>query len=139
MGHLPRNISTMCSIFIRRGGIIYYTVSERWQYSRDLSQGGMEIPCTLHFAGNKRELKKVEQFFSSIPSIFATSTLLQPTVSGTQPAVSDTQPAVSGTQPAVSDTQPAVSGTQPTVSDTRPAVSNTQPAVSITQPAVSGT
>ena len=73
MGHLPRNISTMCSIFIRHGGIIYSTVSGRRQYSRDLPQGGMEIPCTLHFAGNERELKKVEQFFSSIPSILAIS------------------------------------------------------------------
>ena len=73
VGHLPRNISTMCSIFIRRGGIIYCTVSGRRQYPRDLPQGGMEIPCTLHFAGNERELKKVEQFFSSIPSILATT------------------------------------------------------------------
>ena len=29
VGHLPRNISTMCSIFIRRGGIIYCTVLGR--------------------------------------------------------------------------------------------------------------
>ena len=42
VGHLPRNISTMCWIFIRCGGIIYCTVSGRWQYSRDLPQGGME-------------------------------------------------------------------------------------------------
>ena len=41
--HLPRNISTMCSIFIRRGEIIYCTVSGRRQYSRDLLQCGMEI------------------------------------------------------------------------------------------------
>ena len=26
VGHLPKNISTMCSIFIRRSGIIYCTV-----------------------------------------------------------------------------------------------------------------
>ena len=43
MGHLPRNISTMCSIFIRRGGIIYCTISEKQQYSRDLPQGGMKL------------------------------------------------------------------------------------------------
>ena len=43
VGHLPRNISTMCSIFIRRGRIIYRTDSGRRQCSRDLSQGGMEI------------------------------------------------------------------------------------------------
>ena len=131
VGHLPRNISTMCSIFIRRGGIINCTVSGRRQYSRDLPQGGMEIPCTLHFAGNERELKKVEQFFSSIPSILATT---QP-----QPSVSGTQPAVSGTQAAVSDTQPSLSGTQPAVSGTQAAVNITQPSVNITQPAVSNT
>ena len=43
VGHLPRSISTMCSIFIRSGGIIYCTVLGRWQYSRYLPQGGMEI------------------------------------------------------------------------------------------------
>ena len=43
VGHLPRNISIMCLIFIRRSGIIYCTVLGRRQYSRDLPQGGMEI------------------------------------------------------------------------------------------------
>ena len=78
----------------------------------------MEIPCIVHFAGNERELKKVEQFFSSIPSIL-TTTQPQSSVSGTQPAMSGTQPAVTSTQPAVSGTQPAVSGAQPAVSSTR--------------------
>ena len=152
MGHLPRNISTMCSIFIRHGGIIYYTVLGRWQYSRYLPQGGMEIPCILHFVGIERELKKVKQFFSSIPSILATTQPqssvrgtqpavrgTQPAVRGTQPAVRGTQPAVRGTQPAVSGTQSAVSGIQPAVNDTQPGVSGSQPAVSDTQPAVSST
>ena len=43
VGHLPKNILTMCSIFIQRGGIIYCTVLGVRQYSRDLPQGGMEI------------------------------------------------------------------------------------------------
>ena len=47
VGHLPRNISTMYSIFIWRGGIIYCTVSRRRQYSRDLTQGGIEIQKKL--------------------------------------------------------------------------------------------
>ena len=34
VGHLPRNITTMCSIFIQHNGIIYCTVSGRQQYSR---------------------------------------------------------------------------------------------------------
>ena len=46
VGHLPRNISTMCSIFIQRGGIIYLTVSGRRQYSRDLPQSGIILLAT---------------------------------------------------------------------------------------------
>ena len=49
MGHLPRNNSTTRSIFIRSGGIIYCTVSVRWQYLRDLPQGEMEKICWKPF------------------------------------------------------------------------------------------
>lgn len=73
VGHLPRNISTMSSIFIWCIGIINHKVLGGQQYSRDLPQGGMEIPCTLHFAGNESELKKVAQLFSSISSILTTT------------------------------------------------------------------
>ena len=47
VGHVPRKISTMCSTFIRRGGMIKCTVIGARQYSADLAQGGMEIPCTF--------------------------------------------------------------------------------------------
>ena len=44
--HLPKKISSTCSLLIRNGGIIYCEVTEPCRrYSRDLVQGGLEIPC----------------------------------------------------------------------------------------------
>ena len=55
IGHLPRKISTLCSIFLRRGGSIHCVVTGRRRYSSDLPQGGMEIPCSLHFKGAAKD------------------------------------------------------------------------------------
>ena len=64
VGHLPRRISTLASLFIRRGGIIRCSVTGNRRYSRDLAQGGMEIPCQLTFIGMGKELKKVRCNFA---------------------------------------------------------------------------
>ena len=64
IGHLPRKISTLCSIFLRRGGSIH-CVTGRRRYSSDLPQGGMEIPCSLHFKGAAKDMKKVKKPFQS--------------------------------------------------------------------------
>ena len=64
VGHLPRRISTLSSLFIRRGGIIRCSVTGNRRYSRDLAQGGMEIPCQLTFIGMGKELKKVRCNFA---------------------------------------------------------------------------
>lgn len=45
VGHLPRKISRVCSIFLRRGRSIHCTVTGGRRYSSDLPQGGLEIPC----------------------------------------------------------------------------------------------
>ena len=61
VGHLPKKISRVCSLFLRRGGTIYCIVTNTRRYSADLPQGGLEIPCTLHFEGInslRRHLKK---------------------------------------------------------------------------------
>ena len=58
IGHLPRKLSNICSLFLRRGGSIRSTVTRLMRYSSDLLQGGLEIPCTLLFAGDAREVKK---------------------------------------------------------------------------------
>ena len=43
--HVPRVISPVCSVFIRRGGILVCVVNRRRQHSFDLPQGGLEVPC----------------------------------------------------------------------------------------------
>ena len=71
IGHLPRNLSRICLFFIRRGGVIEYTVTGAKRYSAELKlekhersiksrnvqvtgkvrghlpQGGLEVPCFL--------------------------------------------------------------------------------------------
>ena len=51
VGHIPRKISCICSVFLRRGGSIpiHCIVAGSRRYSRDLPQGGLEIPCRLLF------------------------------------------------------------------------------------------
>ena len=50
VGHVPRRISPLCSVFIRRGGNIKCVVSGPRRYSSDLSQGGLELPCKYLFS-----------------------------------------------------------------------------------------
>ncbi len=61
VGHIPKNISLLCSLFLRRGGSITCEVSGRRRGSTDLVQGGLEIPCKLTFSGKERELKKLKR------------------------------------------------------------------------------
>ena len=55
VGHVPRCISAICSLFIRRGGDIRCQVSGDRRYSSDLLQGGLEIPAVLFFTATKKE------------------------------------------------------------------------------------
>ena len=59
VGHLPRKISTLCALFLRRGGSINCEVTGRKQYSRDLPQGGLEIPSILMLQGEKKHVEKL--------------------------------------------------------------------------------
>ena len=49
VGHVPNLISTVCSIFICCGGAIVCVVTGPRQYTCDLPQGGLEIPCRYIF------------------------------------------------------------------------------------------
>ena len=53
VGHLPRKISRLCSLFLGRSGSITATVTGRRQRSVDLPQGGLEVPCRLTFSGSE--------------------------------------------------------------------------------------
>ena len=57
MGHIPRVISAICTIFIQRGGIILCTVNGSRCYSSGLPQGGLEIPCILTLLTSQATLR----------------------------------------------------------------------------------
>ena len=58
VGHMPRKISAICSLFLRHGGRIQCEVTGTRQYSRDIPQGGLEIPCQYIFEGDVHKVKK---------------------------------------------------------------------------------
>ncbi len=60
VGHLPRKISCVCSLFLRRGGTITCEITGHRRHSSDLPQGGLEVPCLLIFVGNKADIAKIK-------------------------------------------------------------------------------
>lgn len=66
VGHCPRKISAVCSVFIRRGGKITCQVTGRRRYSSDLPQGGLEVPCKLKFyTKDKSKADKTEKLIKN--------------------------------------------------------------------------
>ena len=66
VGHIPKRISSLTSVFIRRGGIIKCVVNGSRRYSADLVQGRMEIPCLLHFTTHtEKEARKTQDLMGS--------------------------------------------------------------------------
>ena len=59
VGHVPRPISSVCSLFLGRNGTILCEVIGSWHYSIDLPQGGLEIPCKLIFHSEAKLIVKV--------------------------------------------------------------------------------
>ena len=55
-----------------KGGNILCTITGRRQYSVDLPQGGLEIPCKLTFKGDRKSVDKVKQLLHKVPSISPT-------------------------------------------------------------------
>ena len=49
VGHISREISRICWYFLEEDGSILCEITGARQYSRDLIQGGLEIPCLYHF------------------------------------------------------------------------------------------
>ena len=69
VGHVPRSISILCSVFLTHGGTIRCVINGNCQYSHNLPQGGLEVPCKLYFVGNGQELKKVQSYFTRTKSL----------------------------------------------------------------------
>ena len=54
IGHVPRKISAACNLFLELGGSLRCIITDTHrQYSADLPQGGLEIPCKLVFESSK--------------------------------------------------------------------------------------
>ena len=61
VSHVPRKISSACSMFLRWGGTIDCRVTGGRRFSEDLPQGGLEIPCTLTLRGAHSDINKVKR------------------------------------------------------------------------------
>ena len=53
--------ASVCSLFLRINGTIVCKVTGSRCYSRDLPQGGLEVPCTLKFQGSIKDIDKVKK------------------------------------------------------------------------------
>ena len=61
VGHLPRKILRLFSMFIDQGGDITCVVTGNRRYSSDLVQEGLEIPCNIIFRGKDRLASKIKK------------------------------------------------------------------------------
>ena len=71
IGHVPRRISTVCSLFLRKEGSITCQVTGHRRFSEDLVQGGLEIPCVLRFDGDTKVTAKAKKL---VEAALSTST-----------------------------------------------------------------
>ena len=64
IGHVPRQISCMCTLFIRHGGSILATVTgaRRHCTCRSVDKGGVELPCIYRFTGPSTFTRKSQSF-----------------------------------------------------------------------------
>ena len=61
VGHIPRKISAASALFLRRKGTIRCTITASRCFSADLPQGGLEVPCTLMFRGDPKDVAKMRK------------------------------------------------------------------------------
>ena len=70
---MPRKISAICSLFLRRYGIISCQVTGARKYSEDLPQGGLEVPCRLTFEGSDGDISKVRSLVTNVDVLASTT------------------------------------------------------------------
>lgn len=66
VGHVPRLISAFCFSFIRRGGTITCIITGTKRYSRDLVQGGVEVPCVFMCSGEACDILKAKKLLNGV-------------------------------------------------------------------------
>ena len=69
--HVPCKISAACYLFIQKSGILTCIITDsNHQYSSDLLQGGLQIPCKLVLESHDAELMaKVRKLLQLAPPI----------------------------------------------------------------------
>jgi len=50
IGHIPKDLSKITYFFLKKDGKFNVKITGPRQYSRDLIQGGMELPCTYTYS-----------------------------------------------------------------------------------------
>ena len=66
VGHLPKKFSRLCSLFLKRGGAVHCQVTGGRRYSKDLPQGGLEIPCAVFFKGTARDIATIKKLVNKL-------------------------------------------------------------------------
>ena len=84
VGHIPRRISSVCSFFLRRNGVITIRTTERRRFSADLPQGGLEIPCVITFEGTSKETLKARKLVTA--ALADLSTITKSSTDAVQPS-----------------------------------------------------
>ena len=65
VGHVPRQISAIYYVFLgKHNSSISCKITGSRRYSHDLPQGGMEVPCTLTFQGQKDFVEKARKMLT---------------------------------------------------------------------------
>ena len=57
--HMLWKIPFICHLFLSHSGVILCRITGLMQYSRDLAQGGLDVPCQCQFYSEKEECLKV--------------------------------------------------------------------------------
>ena len=102
IGHVPK-ISAACSLFLRNRGSVQCTVTGSRQYSSDLPQGGLEVPCKLTFTGEKKYVMKIEKLLnpttmsSASPAVIALTSSSTSSNAGSSLTSTDTRTSHSAT------------------------------------------
>ena len=58
IGHIPMFLSKIAYFFLKNGGTLEVEINGPRQYSRDLDQGGLELPCTYRFLTSDENMHK---------------------------------------------------------------------------------
>ena len=68
VGHVKREISVPCDVFILGGGVITCVITGNRQYSLDHPRGGLDVPCQLIFNGTEMMLTKIKPLLLDAPN-----------------------------------------------------------------------